>query len=97
MILIAGTIDVHPEDVTAFVTSEEQLTEMALDEEGCLAYRVARDISDPNRLFLFECWSDQAALDAHYKTPHFLAHRQRTAGLRHSRDIDRYTAERLQS
>ena len=40
-------------------------------EAGCSAFDVAQSLDDPNTLVLHEEWADQAALDAHFKTPHF--------------------------
>lgn len=41
-------------------------------EAGCIQYTVSRALDDPAIFFLYEEWADQAALDDHYKTPHFL-------------------------
>jgi autoinducer 2-degrading protein len=41
------------------------------DEPGCLRFNVLQDESDPNRIYLYEVYRDQAALDAHRKTPHY--------------------------
>jgi quinol monooxygenase YgiN len=40
-------------------------------EPGCITFDVARSNDDPNVFVLYEEWRDQAALDEHYKTPHF--------------------------
>jgi|GEM_PF-455878 len=40
---------------------------------GCIAYEVARDMSDPCIIRIFEIWSDQAALDSHVAAPETLA------------------------
>lgn len=45
------------------------------DEPGCLAFDVLRDRSDPDLVWLYEVYSDEAALDAHMQTEHFLASR----------------------
>jgi quinol monooxygenase YgiN len=39
-------------------------------EEGCLEYAYAEDVADPGLIRVFEVWRDQAALDAHFQTPH---------------------------
>ena len=40
-------------------------------EPGCITFDVSRGIEDTNAFVLYEEWRDQAALDEHYKTPHF--------------------------
>ncbi len=37
-------------------------------------YLVHRSPTDPRRFFLYEQYTDQAALDAHRASPHFQAH-----------------------
>jgi quinol monooxygenase YgiN len=44
-------------------------------ESGCVLYRHALDVFDPNRLILSEIWTDAAALQAHFCSPHFRAFR----------------------
>jgi len=41
-------------------------------ESGCLGFEVSRSIEDPRIFVLFEKWADQAALDSHYTTEHFI-------------------------
>ncbi|MDH1104864.1 antibiotic biosynthesis monooxygenase [Pseudomonas otitidis] len=45
------------------------------DEPGCLVFDVLRDRSDPDRVWLYEVYTDEAAFKAHMQTPHFLASR----------------------
>jgi quinol monooxygenase YgiN len=42
-------------------------------EEGCLLYDVCRSVDDATELLVLEEWESQAALDAHMRTPHFVA------------------------
>ena len=44
-------------------------------EDGCVAYAYAEDVAEPGLIHVFEIWRDQAALDAHFKTPHMAAWR----------------------
>ena len=41
------------------------------DEPGCLRFNVFQDEKDENVYYLFEVYKDQAALEAHCKTPHY--------------------------
>ena len=42
------------------------------DEPGCLRFDVLEDREDADRIFLYEVYEDEAALEAHEQTPHFL-------------------------
>ena len=92
MLILAGTIDLHPDDIAAFLASAKIVTAASRAEPGNIAYVFSRDLDDPNRLRLFEAWKDRAALDAHLKLPHFLAHRERISKLRAKRDLATYEA-----
>ena len=41
------------------------------DEPGCLRFNVLQDEKDANVYYFFEVYRDQAALEAHCKTPHY--------------------------
>jgi quinol monooxygenase YgiN len=43
------------------------------DEKGCLRFDVCRPRDGATRVFLYEIYDDEAAFQAHLKTPHFLA------------------------
>jgi quinol monooxygenase YgiN len=53
-------------------------------EEGCLFFRHAIDVAEPDCLVLSEIWRDQPALVAHFQSPHFTEYRRlsRELGLR---------------
>ncbi|MGY6552578.1 MAG: putative quinol monooxygenase [Erythrobacter sp.] len=42
-------------------------------EEGCIAYSFTLDVLDPGILHIVEKWQDEAALAAHFATPHMAA------------------------
>ena len=41
------------------------------DEPGCFRFDILQNDSDPNRFHLYEVYTDQAALEAHRKAPHY--------------------------
>ncbi|MGI2034365.1 putative quinol monooxygenase [Rhizobium panacihumi] len=41
-----------------------------LAEHGCHQFVLHEDVNSPGTFFLRETWADQAALDAHFATPH---------------------------
>ncbi|MEZ5669906.1 MAG: putative quinol monooxygenase [Alphaproteobacteria bacterium] len=56
----------------------------ARDEPGCRKFDVLRDIADPARanvVTLYEIYDDEAAFDAHLKTPHFAAFAKAIEGM----------------
>lgn len=50
-------------------------------EEGCLAYAFTQDLLDPSILHIVEKWRDEAALAAHFATPHMAAFGAAVRGL----------------
>ena len=40
-------------------------------EPGCRTYQISRSTENPDLLFLYEVYEDQAALDFHAQTDHF--------------------------
>ena len=52
------------------------------DEPGCLRFDVIQDAGDPNRIWLYEVYRDEAAFQAHTQAPHFLKFREATQDIR---------------
>lgn len=48
----------------------EGLIEPTRAEPGCLDYRLMADREDERRFIFVEAWRDDAALEAHFETPH---------------------------
>ncbi len=49
-----------------------KLTEASRQEPGCVAFQVHRHKTEPRRFFIYEQYKDDAALEAHRATAHFL-------------------------
>lgn len=49
-----------------------KLTEQARKEPGCLMFLVHRHKTEAGRFFIYEQYKDDAALEAHRSSPHFL-------------------------
>jgi len=56
-------------------------------EPGCRQFDVCRDPADASLFFLYELYDDEAAIQAHLKSAHFLQMDQRTAGWAHSKVV----------
>ncbi|MEE8599850.1 putative quinol monooxygenase [Euzebya tangerina] len=73
MIVIAAEGPVRPEGWEALRATLSRHAETSRAEAGCIDYRFSVDIDDPHLIRLFECWEDQASLDAHLAAPHSAA------------------------
>ena len=73
MIIIAGTIDFASEaDRDNAVEVGRPLQQASRDEEpGCLAYCFAPDPCVDTRIQVYELWSDEASLAAHFEHPNY--------------------------
>jgi autoinducer 2-degrading protein len=45
------------------------------NEPNCLRFDVIQDEADPNRIYFYEVYKDEAAFQEHLKTPHYLKYR----------------------
>ena len=52
----------------------QKLTTESRQEPGCVMYQVHKHKTDSRRFFIYEQYKDDAALEAHRATPHFLQH-----------------------
>jgi (4S)-4-hydroxy-5-phosphonooxypentane-2,3-dione isomerase len=50
----------------------DKLTAESRKEPGCKMYQVHKHKTDPRRFFIYEQYDDDAALEAHRTTAHFL-------------------------
>ena len=48
------------------------------NEPGCLRFDIVQDTHDPDRIWLYEVYRDEAAFEAHKQTPHFIRWRDTT-------------------
>ena len=69
-LIIAGTVRVPPENIAAFRPHMLAMLSASRAEDGCYEYSYALDVADPDLVRIYEAWRDQAALDAHFQTPH---------------------------
>ena len=72
MIIIAGTIEIDPEKRDAALAAGQPFIEGALTQDGCEAYTWAADHA-PGRVQVYERWTGEEQLAAHFKGPHYLA------------------------
>ncbi|HVI59855.1 MAG TPA: antibiotic biosynthesis monooxygenase family protein [Luteimonas sp.] len=64
MIIVAGHTRTDAGKRDAAVAAFIGMVERARRQDGCLDLSISADPLDPERVNIFECWRDQAALDA---------------------------------
>jgi quinol monooxygenase YgiN len=69
-VIVAGTVRLPPERLEGFKPHMEAMLVASRAEDGCVEYSYAIDVLDPGLIRVFEAWRDEAALQAHFKTPH---------------------------
>lgn len=72
MISIIAKNVVKADQVKAFQDLARELVAETRKEKGCIAYALNQDLKDPTVLTFIERWEDQAAIDAHMKSAHFV-------------------------
>lgn len=76
-LIIAGTVRVPPENLEQFKPHMLAMLAASRAEDGCREYSYAEDVAEPGLIRVYEAWRDQAALDAHFQTPHMAEWRSR--------------------
>lgn len=91
MLVISGEIKVAPESRAKAVAAAIKVEKATRSEPGCLTYAFYADLEDPNCLRIFEEWESEAALAAHFKTPHIAEFRAAMAEIKLlSRQLRKY-------
>lgn len=72
---------IRAQHIEAFDGAIRANARASLDTEpGCRQFDVCRDPTDPALFFLYELYDDEAAIQAHLRSPHFLQMDAATAG-----------------
>ena len=79
-IIVAGTYRVPPENLAALRPHMLTVIAATRGEAGCVSYGYAEDVGEPGLIHVFEEWTDQAALDAHFVSAHMKAWQEVRAG-----------------
>jgi quinol monooxygenase YgiN len=72
MICVAVTYLMQPGHEEEAIELFATLTQLTHTETGNLYYLVHRSPTEPRRFFIYEQYTDQAALDTHRASPHFV-------------------------
>ncbi len=73
MLILAGTFRIDPNKLAEAEPHMCAVIDASSREEGCVYFAFGYDVLEPGLINVHEVWRDQAALDAHRETPHFLA------------------------
>lgn len=71
---LIADVTAKPAHVDAVRAALQRLVEPSRAEAGCLQYDLHEDLEQPGRFVFFERWTDAAALAAHARAPHSVAH-----------------------
>jgi quinol monooxygenase YgiN len=94
MILIAGTVEVDPAKRDEALVAGAPHMAATRAQAGCIDYVWSADPLVPGRIYVFERWESQEALQAHFDGPHYLNMRNTIAahGLSGA-DVSKYRPE----
>ena len=94
MIVVQGSLKMAVGEIDRLTEAALAMVAATHEETGCIAYTFSRDLADPDTFVIFEIWSDDDALAAHFQTPHMAAFNAAMAGTqRLSGSVKAYTAE----
>jgi quinol monooxygenase YgiN len=81
MIVLNGTIRIPADKLDQARALMKAVIEETRKEDGCLFYSFGEDVLQPGLIVIAEAWRDEAALGAHFASPHFAAWREANPGL----------------
>ena len=72
MIRLNVFIQVEESNRNEVIEVAKELVAQSLKDNGCIAYDIFESATRKNIFMICETWSDEKALDAHMKAPHFV-------------------------
>lgn len=73
LIAISARVEVDPAHIDDYLTAAGALIDPTRAEPGCHLYAFARDIRQPNLVWISEQWASEAHLARHLASPHVTA------------------------
>ena len=70
MLIVLATAKLGEGVIEEGQAAMQKMIAASREEEGCLEYAYAQDITDPGILRVVEKWKDEDALAFHFATPH---------------------------
>ena len=81
MIVVSGTIEIDAAQAGPAVEAATAVAEETRKEPGCRFYAFYQALENPGLFRVFEEWDDEAALKAHFETPHMASFRKVLGGI----------------
>jgi len=81
MLIVLAKAKLSADALEAALPAIAEIVAASNAEDGCIAYAFTQDVLDPTVLHIVEKWQDDAALAAHFATPHMAAFGAGIAGL----------------
>ncbi|GAA5185345.1 hypothetical protein GCM10023322_29080 [Rugosimonospora acidiphila] len=69
--VVSAYYTIHAEDRQKFIDAVIPHLSTTAQQDGCVYYVFAQDLTDPNTIHLSEGWRDQAAIDEHNADENF--------------------------
>jgi len=80
MLALVVEFRIHSAHIEAFDAAIRSNAQASVDTEpGCRQFDVCRDPAEPGLFFLYELYDDDAAIQAHLQSPHYLQMNAATA------------------
>jgi (4S)-4-hydroxy-5-phosphonooxypentane-2,3-dione isomerase len=76
-----------PSEMSKFVEAIKENAAASVKEPGCREFNVTVLAKDPNHVFLYEVYDNEAALNTHRATDHFKKYAAATANMVTKRDV----------
>lgn len=70
MLIVHVSARITPDALESLRETAARMVAATLAEPGCITYAFTFDILTPGLMRIVEVWQDEAALAAHFKTPH---------------------------
>ncbi len=97
MIVLIATLTIKSGSAEAVIAAAKPCIDGTRAEPGCVSYDLNHSVTDPDTMVFVERWASREAIDAHMRMPHFLAWREKAAGLILDRKIEIITPAEITS
>jgi autoinducer 2-degrading protein len=88
----AVNLDIAPGEMEKFLVAIKENGAASVKEPGCRRFDIVIDAKNPNHVFLFEVYDNEAALTAHRNTEHFKKYMAETGKMVTGRNVRAMTA-----
>jgi len=88
----AVDLDIAPGEMEKFLVAIKENGAASVKEPGCRRFDIVVDAKNPNHVFLFEVYDNEAALTAHRNTEHFKKYMAETGKMVTGRNVRAMTA-----